>query len=62
MTGCLEEGRRTERGIREDRDSEWGRAIAVWTWVVPGIVGTIEELFNSLVGGSNIDLINVVNL
>ena len=29
--------------------------------VVPGVVGAVEEILDNLVGGSDVDLINVVN-
>ena len=29
--------------------------------VVPGIVGTVEEVLNHLLGGDDIDLVNVVD-
>ena len=51
-----------DRGVREDGDSEWGRHVAVGTWIIPSVVGAIEEILNNLVGGGNVDLINVINL
>ena len=30
-------------------------------WVVPGVVGAVEELLDNLVGGSDVDLINVID-
>ena len=30
--------------------------------IVPGVVRTVEEVLDDLVGGSNVQLINVVNL
>ena len=50
---------------------EWdgrGRAAAgmgggrgVWGRIVPGIVGTIEEVLNHLLGGDDVDLVDVVD-
>ena len=31
-------------------------------WVIPGIVGTIEEVLDDLVGGGDVELISVVKL
>jgi hypothetical protein len=53
-----------------DRGWEWGaidikaqgRAITTWARVVPGVVGTIEVVLDDLVGGSNVDLVSVVDL
>jgi hypothetical protein len=39
-----------------------GRVITTWAGVIPGVVGTIEVVLDNLVGGSNIDLIGVVDL
>ena len=36
--------------------------VAIRAWIVPGIVGTIEEVLNSLVGGGDVDLVDIVNL
>ena len=33
----------------------------VGRWVVPGVVGAVEELLDNLVGGGDVDLINVVD-
>ena len=30
--------------------------------IVPGVVGTVEKVLDDLVGGSDVELINVVNL
>ena len=30
-------------------------------WVVPGIVGTVEEVLNQLLGSDDIDLVDVVD-
>ena len=57
-----QEGGRANGGVGEDRDGEQGRCIADWTWVVPSVIGAIEEILNDLVGSGNIDLVNVLNL
>ena len=61
-----DEGRCGDRNWRE-----WdggGRAVArmggrrgVGGWVVPGVVGAVEEFLDNLVGGGDVDLINVVD-
>ena len=30
-------------------------------WIVPGVVGAVEEILDNLVGGGDVDLINVVD-
>ena len=45
-----QEGRWADRRVREDGDGEQGRCVAVWTRVVLGVVGAIEEILNDLVG------------
>ena len=46
---------------------EWdggGRAAArrgVGGWIVPGVMGAIEEFLDYLVGGSDVDLIDVID-
>ena len=52
----------TDRGVREDGDGEMDGGVAIWAQIVPGVVGTIEEVLNDLVGGGNVDLINIINL
>ena len=54
--------RRTDRWIGEDRDSEWGGRVAVWTWIIPSVVGAIEEILDDLVGGGDVYLVDIVNL
>jgi hypothetical protein len=39
-----------------------GRVIATWARVIPGVVGAIQVLLDDLVGGSDIDLVGVVDL
>ena len=56
------EGRWTDGRVREDGDGEWGRHVAVGTWIIPSIVGAIEEVLDNLVGCGDVDLIYVVNL
>jgi hypothetical protein len=36
--------------------------ITIWAGVIPGVVGTIEVVLDDLVGGSDVDLVSVVNL
>ena len=52
---------------RRERDGG-GRAAAgmgvrrgVGGWVVPGVVGAVEEFLDDLVGGGDVDLISVVD-
>ena len=46
---------------------EWdggGRAATrrgVGGWVVPGVVGAVEEILNDLLGGDDVDLVDVVD-
>ena len=56
------EGEQANRGVWEDRDGEAASGVAIWAWIVPGIVGTIEEVLNDLVGGSDVYLVDVINL
>ena len=56
------EGGRTDGRIREDRDSEWGGRVAVGAWIIPSVVGAIEEILDNLVGGSDVYLVDIVNL
>ena len=39
----------------------WAGAIK-GAWVIPGVVGTVEEVLDHLVGGGNVELINVIKL
>jgi hypothetical protein len=39
-----------------------GRVITTWAGVVLGVVGAIQVFLDDLVGGGNIDLVDVVNL
>ena len=61
-----------DEGWGGDRNwREWdgrGRAAAgmgvgrgVGGWVIPGVVGAVEEFLDDLVGGGDVDLINVVD-
>jgi hypothetical protein len=36
--------------------------VTTWTWVVPGVVGTIQVFLDDLVSGGDVDLIGVVDL
>ena len=60
--GGLKKGRQADRRVGEHGDSEWGGAIAFWTQVVPGVVGTIEEVLDDLVSSGDVYLVNIVNL
>jgi hypothetical protein len=40
----------------------WRTMVTTGARVVPGIVETIEVVLDDLVGGSNVDLVDVVNL
>ena len=33
----------------------------VWGGIVPGVVGTIEEVLDDLLGGDDIDLVDIVD-
>ena len=63
---------RKDEGQGGDGDwQEWdggGRAAArvggrrgVGGWVVPGVVGAIEEILDNLLGGDDVDLLDVVD-
>ena len=57
-----DEGRGGDGNWRE-RDGG-GRAAArrgVGGWVIPGVVGTVEEILNDLLGGDDVDLVDVVD-
>ena len=56
------EGGWADGRVREDGGSKWGGCVAVRTWIVPSVVGAIEEVLDNLVGGSDVYLIDVVNL
>ena len=32
------------------------------TWVIPGVVGTVEKVLDDLVGSSDVELINIIKL
>ena len=52
-----------ERRGRRDAIAFVSRTQAVTrAGVIPGVVGTIEEVLNDLVGSSDIELINVIKL
>ena len=38
-----------------------GGGRGVGGWVIPGVVGAVEEFLDNLVGGGDVDLINVVD-
>ena len=38
-----------------------GGGRGVGGWIVPGVVGAVEEFLNNLVGGGDVDLIDVVD-
>ena len=57
-----QEGGRADGRVREDGDSEQGGCIAVGTWIIPSVVGAIEEVLNDLVGGGDVYLVDIVNL
>ena len=61
------------RGVDAIDSDEWGgggnavtftsRAGAIeGTWVVPGVVRTVEEVLDDLVGGGDVELISVIKL
>jgi hypothetical protein len=39
-----------------------GEVVTAWTWVIPGVVGAIQVFLDDLVGGSDVDLVGVVDL
>ena len=57
-----DEGRGGDRNWQEqDRRGRAAAGLSVGGRVVPGVVGTVEEILDDLVGGGDVDLINVVN-
>ena len=57
-----------DKGQGGDRDrQEWdGRGWAaagrgVGGWVIPGVVGAVEEILDDLVGSGDVDLINIID-
>ena len=57
-----DEGWGSDRNRREwDRRGWAAVGLSVGGRVVPGVVGTVEEILNDLVGGGDVDLINVVD-
>ena len=38
-----------------------GSGRGVGGWVVPGVVGAIEEILDNLLGGDDVDLLDVVD-
>ena len=66
----MEEVRGGVDAIDSDDGRDGGNAVtftsgvgaAKGAWVIPSIVGTIEKVLDDLVGGGDVQLINVVNL
>ena len=56
------EGGQADRRVGKDGDSEQGGRVTVGTWIIPSVVGAIEEVLNDLVGGSNVNLVDIINL
>ena len=70
----VEEVGRGDGRVRKDEgwggDGNWrewdggGQAAArrgIGGWIIPGVVGAIEEILNDLLGGDDIDLVDVVD-
>jgi hypothetical protein len=38
------------------------RAVTIQAWIVPGVVRAVEEVLNDLGGGSNVLLVDVIDL
>ena len=61
-----DEGRGGDRNWRERNGRGWAAAgmgvrRGVGGWVIPGVVGAVEEILDNLVGGGDVDLIDVVD-
>ena len=57
-----DEGWHGDRDRRERDGQSWAAAgRGVGGGVVPGVVGAIEEILNNLLGGDDIDLVDVVD-
>ena len=48
-----------DRGGRAAAGMGVGRGVG--GWVVPGVVGAVEEVLNNLLGGDDVDLVDVVD-
>jgi hypothetical protein len=61
---------RGDGGVGEDGDGQQGaegvetrdQTITVWARVIPGVMGTVEEVLDDLAGGGDVLLVDVVNL
>jgi hypothetical protein len=68
----VEEVGRGDGGVGEDSGGDEGRGavlvetrdgvVAIRTWIVPGVVRTVEEVLNDLGGGGEILLVDVIDL
>ena len=66
----MEEVGRGVDAIDSDEGQDRGNAVTFTSgagavkgaWVIPGVVRTVEEVLNDLVGSGDVQLINVVNL
>jgi hypothetical protein len=66
----VEEVGQGDSGVREDGGGDEGRgavlvkmrAVAIWAWIVPGVVRTVEKVLDDLIGGGEVLLINVIDL
>ena len=61
-----DEGRGGDRNWREWDGGGWaatgmGSGRGVGRWVIPGIVRAIEEVLDNLLGGDDVDLVDVVD-
>jgi hypothetical protein len=50
------------RGARAVLVAVRGEVVTTWAGVIPGIVGAIQVVLDDLIGGGDVDLINVVDL
>ena len=57
-----DEGRGGDGNWRErDRGGQAATRRGVRGWIVPGVVGAIEEILDNLLGGDDVDLVDVVD-
>ena len=57
-----DEGRGCDGNWRErDGGGQAATRRGIGGWIVPGVVGAVEEVLNDLLGGDDVDLVDVVD-